>query len=104
MNVFFFSKSIDLDVTENNLTKILKWSFNRITNINELINDNYKFIWIKPSESSLKSMDYDRGNKFFFLTKSNVHSNLIKKIIIINSCRYNNQVENTFNECRCFYC
>lgn len=55
-----------MDLTENNLNKILKWSVHRIKNINELINDDYKFIWIKPSESALKSMDYDKGNKTIF--------------------------------------
>jgi len=50
-----------LDLNENHLNEILLWSNQRITNINELINDNYKFIWIKPSESALKSMDYDRN-------------------------------------------
>lgn len=62
-NYIFFSTSVDLDLTDNNLNKILKWSIHRIVNINELINDDNKFIWIKPSESALKSMDYDKGNK-----------------------------------------
>jgi len=56
---------VELDLSENHLIKILKWSINRITNINELIHENYKFIWLKPSESALKSMDYDIGNKIF---------------------------------------
>lgn len=58
-----YSKSIDLDLSNEHLNKILTWSVNRITNIDELIHENYKFIWIKPSESALKSMDYDKGNK-----------------------------------------
>lgn len=62
-NYISFSTSVDLDLTDNNLNKILKWSIHRIVNINELINDDNTFIWIKPSESALKSMDYDKGNK-----------------------------------------
>lgn len=62
--IIFFSKSIDLDLSENHLNKVLEWSVNRITNINELVHDNYKFIWMKPSQSALKSMDYDKGNKY----------------------------------------
>lgn len=65
----FFSESVELDLTENHLNKILKWSVNRITNINELIHDNYKFIWIKPSESALKSMDYNKGYYIIVLFK-----------------------------------
>lgn len=63
MYIFIFSKSVELDLSENHLNKILKWSVNRITNINELVQDSYKFIWLKPSESAIKSMDYDKGNK-----------------------------------------
>ncbi|CAI6351990.1 unnamed protein product [Macrosiphum euphorbiae] len=58
-NTFSNDKSVELDLSENHLNKILKWSINRITNINELIHENYKFIWLKPSESAIKSMDYD---------------------------------------------
>lgn len=67
---FFFSESIDLNLTENHLNKILEWSVNRITNINELVHDDYKFIWMKPSESGLKSMNYDKGNKYFFFLQN----------------------------------
>lgn len=65
---FFFRKSVDLNLTENHLNEILQWSVNRITNIDELVHDNYRFIWMKPSESALKSMNYDKGdkNKFSF--------------------------------------
>lgn len=61
---FIFSKSIDLDLSENHLNKVLNWSVDRITNINELIHDNYRFIWVKPSKSALKSMDYNKGNNY----------------------------------------
>lgn len=54
---------MELNLSEEHLNKILNWSINRITNINELIHENYKFIWLKPSESAIKSMDYDIGNK-----------------------------------------
>jgi len=74
--VFIFSKSIDLDLTETHLTKILEWSINRITNINELVHDNYKFIWMKPSKSALKSIDYDKGNKYRFLQNYNINNYL----------------------------
>uniref|UniRef100_A0A2S2QL89 Nondiscriminating glutamyl-tRNA synthetase EARS2, mitochondrial n=1 Tax=Sipha flava TaxID=143950 RepID=A0A2S2QL89_9HEMI len=63
LNTFSTDKSIDLDLSDDHLNKILTWSVNRITNIDELIHENYKFIWIKPSESALKSMDYDKGYK-----------------------------------------
>jgi len=72
-----FSKSVELDLSENHLNKILKWSINRITNINELIHENYKFIWLKPSESAIKSMDYDIGNKTF-LWDNNIKNYLLK--------------------------
>lgn len=70
-NLYFvvFSQSVDLNLTENNLNKILLWSSNRISNINELIHDSYTFIWLKPSESTLKSMDYDKGYKQNIITK-----------------------------------
>lgn len=58
-NTFSNDKSVELDLSENHLNNILRWSVNRITNINELIHENYKFIWLKPSESAIKSMDYD---------------------------------------------
>lgn len=60
-----------MDLDENHLDKILKWSVNsnRITNINELVNDNYKFIWMQPSKSALRTMDYDKGNILFVLQK-----------------------------------
>lgn len=63
-----FSESVDLNLNENHLDKILNWSVNksRITNVNELVNNDYKFIWMQPSKSALKTMDYDKGNNISF--------------------------------------
>jgi len=68
---------VELDLSEKHLNKILKWSINRITNINELIHENYKFIWLKPSELAIKSMDYDIGNKI--ILQYNINNYLFKK-------------------------
>ncbi|XP_050545802.1 probable glutamate--tRNA ligase, mitochondrial isoform X2 [Daktulosphaira vitifoliae] len=59
-NNFLENNEISLDLNDSYLEKILKWSVNRISNINQLINDNYKFIWIKPSEASIKTMNFDK--------------------------------------------
>jgi len=77
MYIFIFSKSVELDLSENHLNNILRWSINRITNINELTHENYKFIWLKPSESAIQSMNYDIGNKIF-LQDNNINNFLLK--------------------------
>lgn len=56
-------QSVDLNLTESHLNKVLFWSVSRISNINELIHDDYKFIWLQPSVSALKACNYDKGNK-----------------------------------------
>lgn len=78
--MYFFRKSVDLNLTENYLNKILQWSVNRITNIDELVHDNYKYIWIKPSESALKSMNYDKGDKYYSIFFFSIISNCITEI------------------------
>ncbi|XP_050421432.1 probable glutamate--tRNA ligase, mitochondrial [Adelges cooleyi] len=59
-NAFLKNEAVDLDLSESHLENILLWSVERITNINELVNENFKFIWMKPSESSLQTMNYDK--------------------------------------------
>lgn len=72
--LLFYRKTVDLNLNDNNLYKILQWSINRITNINELIHSDYKFIWVKPSESTLKSINYDKGNKSDLTQNHNINN------------------------------
>lgn len=63
-----------MNLNDNNLYKILQWSIDRITNINELIHYDYKFIWVKPSKSTLESMNYDKGNKSDLTQNYNINN------------------------------
>lgn len=51
----------NLDLTNDHIKKVLEWSIDRITNLNELVEADFSFLWIIPdkSESNLSKGKFE---------------------------------------------
>jgi len=50
-NILIFFRSNSLDVDRNHIEKVINWCSNRITKLQDLLKDDFAFLWIKPNKS-----------------------------------------------------
>lgn len=55
--------SVDqLDLDDDHILSVLKWSTKRIHSINELIEENLSFLWVLPKLTKDKEIEINEGN------------------------------------------
>lgn len=42
----------NLDLNDDHIKAVLKWSMNRISNLSQLVDEQFNFLWILPANSS----------------------------------------------------
>lgn len=66
----------NLDLTHDHIKKVLEWTLNHIHNLNQLVEENFAFLWVLPSKSN---HNLSKGNFEFamFIIYKTKYVNLI---------------------------